>query len=218
MGLAAWGVGLSTVLGAAAPAAAHPLGDPQTVRLAAEGHRVTALWSAAPDDLLVLGAVTGALDGRREYVFQTGPGGAVAPVGDGDAERLTASGAVADYLAANITVSQDGTDCPAEVDLAGLVEDGAELVFTCEREVAAVDVAITVLTDADPAYRSVALAEAADRERRLYTGESTTATWRFDARPAGGRSWATAAWIGAAALFVAAGCVFGLGRLRKAAG
>ncbi|SDE56564.1 hypothetical protein [Glycomyces harbinensis] len=204
-------------LGTAAPAAAHPLGDPQTVRLAADGREVTALWSAAPDDLLVLGSVTGALDEQREYVFEMGADGEPEPVGDSDAERLIASGAVADYLAANITVSQDGTDCPAQVDLGGLVEDGAELVFTCERTVTAVDVTVTVLTDADPAYRSVAFARAADREQMLYTAETPTAAWRFDARTESGTSWPVPVAIGSVVLLVAAGGLFGLRRLRAAA-
>jgi hypothetical protein len=208
---------VAVTLGAAAPVAAHPLGDPQTVRLDAEGRRVTAVWTAAPDDLLVLGSLTGALRGQREYVFETGAGGGPEPVGDGDAERLAASGAVADYLAANITVSQDGRDCPAEVDLGGLVADGAELVFTCEREVAAVDVTVTVLTDADPAYRSVAFAEAADREQLLYTGDRPTAAWRFDAPTAESPSWTVMASIGAALSLAAAGGFLGLRRLREAA-
>jgi hypothetical protein len=216
-GVVAIGAAGALALAGAAPAAAHPLGDPQTVRLAAEGRQVTAVWSAAPDDLLVLGAVTGALDDRREYVFETGAGGEPEPVGDSDAERLAASDAVAGYLAAHLTVAQGGRDCPAEVDLSDLTGDGAELVFTCERDVAAVDVAVTVLTDADPAYRTVAFAEAADRDRLLYTDESPTAAWRFDARSTSGPGWEGPASIGAAMLLVAAGGWIGLRRLRKAA-
>jgi len=202
---------------AAAPAAAHPLGDPQTVRLSAEGREVTALWTAAADDLLVLGSLTGAIKGQREYVFDLGAGGDPEPLGDTDADLLMASAAVADYLAANITVTQDGRDCPAEVDLSGLIGYGAELVFTCDRAVSGVDVAVTVLTDVDPAYRTVAFAEAADREQYLYAVDTPSAAWRFDARAERGSNWAVPVSVGAVLMLVVVAGVLGLRRLRSAA-
>jgi len=214
-------VGLASLaFGVAAPpvpVAAHPLGDPQTVRLSAEGEQVTARWSAPPDDLLVLGSVTGVLADRREYVFDMGADGAPEPEGDSDADLLTASDEVADYLSANITVTQDGRECPAEVDLSGLVDDGAELVFTCGSAVTAVDVAVTMLTDADPAYRTVAFAEAADREQQLYSADSPSAAWRFDANATGGGNRAMVTAIGAVLVLVAATAFVALRRLRRAA-
>ncbi len=214
-------VGLAAMaFGVAVPpvsVAAHPLGDPQTVRLSAEGDQVTARWSAPPDDLLVLGSVTGVLADRREYVFDMGADGEPEPVGDSDADLLTASDEVADYLAANITVTQDGRECPAEVDLSGLVDDGAELVFTCGSAVTAVDVAVTMLTDADPAYRTVAFAEAADREQQLYSADSPSAAWRFDVNAAGGANWAVITAIGAVLVLVAVTAFVALRRLRRAA-
>jgi hypothetical protein len=202
--------------GAAAPAAAHPLGDPQTLRLSADGDQVTALWTAPADDLLVLGAVTGVLADRREYVFDLNPDGEPEPVGDSDADLLRSSTEVADYLAANITVTQEGHSCPAEVDLIGLVEAGAELVFSCETEVSEVTVTVTALTDADPAYRTVVFAEGGDREQQLYSADAPSAVWRFDASATGSR-WAVLAAVGAVAVVVAATAVIGLRRLRKAA-
>lgn len=208
---------------APAPAAAHPLGDPQTVRLSADGDEVTAVWTAPPDDLLVLGSITGVLADRREYVFDLNPDGEPEPVGDSDAELLRSSDAVADYLAANLTVTQEGRACPAEVDLSGLVDDGAELVFRCAAEVSEVTVTVTALTDADPAYRTVAFAEGANRDLLLYSLDSPTADWRFDAGAtdpaalAAGPGWAVFAAIGTVAAVLAAAVAFGLRRLRKAA-
>jgi hypothetical protein len=214
-------VGLAALaFAAAAPpasAAAHPLGDPQTVRLAAEGDQVTARWSAPPDDLLVLGSVTGVLADRREYVFDMGADGEPEPVGDTDADLLAASDEVADYLAANITVTQEGRACPAEVDLSGLVDDGAELVFTCDSPITVIDIAVTMLTDADPAYRTVAFAEAADREQQLYTADSPSAAWRFDTHAADGGNSAMLIVIGAVLVIVAATAFVALRRLRRAA-
>jgi hypothetical protein len=202
-------------------AGAHPLGDPQTVRLAASGNEVTARWSAAPDDLLVLGAVTGVLADRREYVFDMGADGEPEPVGESDADKLTAADEVADYLAAHITVTQQGRSCPAEVELDGLIEDGAVLVFKCDRQIEAVDVAVTMLTDADPAYRTVAFADGAtvdgDAEQQLYTVESASATWHFDPDASGGPGWPVFAAIGGALVLVVATSVVGLRRLRSAA-
>ncbi|MDA1362817.1 hypothetical protein O1R50_24585 [Glycomyces luteolus] len=219
-GLAVAATGLA-FLGLAVPAGAHPLGDPQTVHLAASGNEVTARWSAPPDDLLVLGSVTGVLADRREYVFDLGAGGEPEPVGDSDADKLTAAREVAEYLSEHITVAQDGRECPAEVDLEGLTEDGAVLVFTCDREIATVDVAVTMLTDADPAYRTVAFADGGTvggkSEQQLYSAEAPTATWHFDARAAGGADWPMVAAIGGVLVLVVAMSVVGLRRLRSAA-
>jgi hypothetical protein len=215
--LAAAAAAPAFVFAAPVAAGAHPLGDPQTVRLSATGNEVTVAWSAPPDDLLVLGSVTGVLEDRREYVFDLGAGGEPEPVGESDAEKLTARAEVADYLAANIVVEQDGRACPAEVDLSGLVEDGAELVFTCEREIEVVDVAVTMLTDADPAYRTVAFAERADVGQRLYTVDEPSAAWRFDEAAVTGSRWPVLAAVGSVVVLVAATAVVGLRRLRSAA-
>ncbi|GAB3661711.1 hypothetical protein [Glycomyces tarimensis] len=202
----------------AAPAAAHPLGDPQTVRLTADGSRVKALWTAPPDDLVVLGSVTGAIPDQREYVFDLGADAEPAPVGETDAELLTGSRAVADYLAEHIRVGQDGRECPAEVDLAALVDEGAELVFACPEPVTAVEVEVTMLTDADPAYRTVAFADGAAPEQHLYTVGDPVAEWRFDATAAEeGRDWFAPVALAVAIAASAAAAVVVLRRLRRTA-
>jgi hypothetical protein len=225
MRVIAWGAALGAVVsvlaGTPAPAGAHPLGDPQTVHLAASGNEVTARWTAPPDDLLVLGSVTGVLADRREYVFDLGAGGEPEPVGDSDADKLTAASEVADYLREHITVTQDGRACPAEVDLEDLVEDGAALVFTCDREIEAVEVGVTMLTDADPAYRTVAFADGGTvdggTEQQLYGSDTSSATWHFDADAASGEGWPMVAAIGGVLVLVVATSVVGLRRLRSAA-
>lgn len=212
-------VGLAALatIGAADPAGAHPLGDPQTVRLSAEGHQVTALWTAAPDDLLVLGSLTGAIPERREYVFDLDPNAEPAPVGETDAELLIASPEVADYLATNVTVRQDGRDCPSEVDLAELIGDGAELTFTCPEPIEEVEIEVTTLTDADSAYRTVAFAEGADPEQHLFSAEKPARAWSFDDVPTAELSWLAPAALAAGLILVAATGVVVLRRLRRAA-
>ncbi|GAB3998411.1 hypothetical protein GCM10029992_24130 [Glycomyces albus] len=211
------GLAALAVLGAASPAEAHPLGDPQTVRLSADGHQVTALWTAAADDLLVLGSLTGAIPERREYVFDLDPDAEPAPVGETDAELLSSSPDVADYLAEHITVRQDGRQCPAEVDLAGLVGDGAELTFTCPEPVADVEIEVTTLTDADSAYRTVAFAEAADPEQHLFNAGDPRRDWNFSATRTGQRSWLTPAALAAGLVLAAATAVAALRRLNRTA-
>lgn len=204
-----------TALGS--PAAAHPLGDPQTLRLAAAGERVTARWTAPPDDLLVLGSLTGAIPDRREYVFDLNPDAEPEPVGQTDADLLQASPDVADYLAEHVRVSQGGRRCPAAVDVSALIEDGAELVFTCPSPVVEVELEVTVLTDADPAYRTVAFAEGADPEQHLFSADEPVMQWRFDGASASESNWPTAAALIAALAVVAAAAITVLRRLRRAA-
>lgn len=211
------GLAALAILGAAGPAEAHPLGDPQTVRLSADGHQVTALWTAAPDDLLVLGSLTGAIPERREYVFDLDPDAEPAPVGETDAELLTSSPEVADYLTEHITVRQDGRDCPAEVDLAGLIGDGAELTFTCPEPVDDIEIEVTTLTDADRAYRTVAFAEAADPEQHLFNAAEPSREWNFNATGTGERSRLTPVVLGAGLVLAAATVVAALRRLNRTA-
>lgn len=70
--LVAAGILAAVTVGPAGPASAHPLGVPQTLHLSADGSRVTARWSAAPDDLTALGLQVGALGAPRQFVYDRG--------------------------------------------------------------------------------------------------------------------------------------------------
>jgi ABC-type nickel/cobalt efflux system permease component RcnA len=167
----------------AAPAAhGHPFGDPQTVRLEASGTQVTAVWLAPPDDLVLLGGVLGALPERREIVFETDPDGVIKQVTPSDADLLADSAEVATYVEEHITVWQGSQPCRAEVSVRDIVSDGARVVFTCPEPVADVDVEMSLLTDLNPAYRTIAISDgAAEPRRALFTDRETTQTWAFGA-------------------------------------
>lgn len=205
-------IGAGVALGAVAVVAgAHPFGDPQSVTLSADSDTVRVVWSAPPDDLQVLGGVVGALPERREFVFEASPDGSPEPVGETDADRLRESDELAAYLANAVTVRQGGTSCSAEVDLDGVVDDGAVLTFRCPDEVTEVDVGVAILTDVHEAYRTVAVGDGTtDPGRALYTVDDSIRSWRFHTEPVeSGVSWvvpggaAVAALAGAAVVLLA---------------
>lgn len=91
---------------AAAPALAHPFGEPQTIRISATAERVAIRWQAPADDLRMLGGSLGALSDRQVVVVE--PGGVPQPgraVRSGPAARLRPAGGL---LAAHIVVRQSG--------------------------------------------------------------------------------------------------------------
>ncbi|THV32903.1 hypothetical protein [Glycomyces buryatensis] len=200
-----------------APASGHAEGDSQTLSMETDGNTLTAMWTAPADDLLVLGALTGAIPEQREYVFELDEDGDHEQVGDSDAQLLADSPEVADYLAEHVTVRQNGNECPVEVDLSELAHHGAELTFECRDPVEAVQVEVTTLTDADPEYRTLVSAEDADEDHFLYTSAESVHEWHFDAG-AGGPQAAVLLAAGAALLIlIATAVVFAMRRLNTRA-
>jgi hypothetical protein len=176
-----------SVVVAGAPAQAHPFGEPQTARISAEGSQVIMRWTSPPDDILVLGGAVGALPARREYVFEMSPDDVPELVGPSDADLITSSPEVADYLADHLTVRQNGQVCEPDVSLDELVEEGALVVFDCANPVEDVEVEITMLTDLHEAYRTVAVGEGGtEPDRWLYTIDDPVQTWTFGAGSGGG--------------------------------
>lgn len=103
----AWGAaGHPAPAAAAAPALAHPFGEPQTIRISATAERVAIRWQAPADDLRMLGGSLGALSDRQVVVVE--PGGVPNPVGQSEVDLLRGSDRLADYLAAHIVVRQSG--------------------------------------------------------------------------------------------------------------
>lgn len=178
-GLLAVGAFLAILLLTPTPARAHPFGEPQTARLSADGSQVTLRWSAPSDDLVLLGGAVGALPNRRTLVFPPSPDAEPEPLGSSDAELIAKSPEVIAYLKEHLAVRQDGRNCPGEVSLDNLAEDGAVVAFTCRHPVEEVEVEIAMLTDFHAAYRTAAIGEGSVPGRSLYTIDETVQTWSF---------------------------------------
>ncbi|GAA2584464.1 hypothetical protein GCM10010399_13100 [Dactylosporangium fulvum] len=203
--------GLATLSGTAvaAPAAAHPFGDPQTVAIAFDEQRpevVHVRWRVGgPDDLTLLGVSLGLLppdrvkpDGSVDYRYT-------------DPAVLASSEQFAAYLLRQITVTDGGRPCagelepPRALDLKGAIAD-----YACPGPIAVATVTVRMLTDLNPAYRT--LATGPGGRRTVYEADKDTHDWTSVGAPAGddaglGRSAAVqiATVVGAVAIAVAAG-------------
>jgi hypothetical protein len=184
----------------APPAAAHPFGDPPVARVAATGDTVTVRWSATADDVLALGFHVEAFPQRQVYVFdedgqQLGPqdyGELEAGEGVGDlptevppsqAELMAGSPEVRRYLLEHVTVRQDGRACPGQVVATDdFIDAGAELSFRCPDDVAEIELAVSMLNDLHPAYRTVVVPEQpATPAQTLHTDDEPARTITFGA-------------------------------------
>ncbi|WP_263862080.1 sulfite exporter TauE/SafE family protein [Streptomyces sp. NBC_00162] len=89
------------------------------------------------------------------------------------------------YLSSHIVVRQDGHPC--RVDRA----DGMKLHFVCERPVERVDLTVTALTDADPAYRTLSVTGTGSGG--LHTAQEPTRTLTLTPSAAGAAAGSSAA-------------------------
>ncbi|MFK5690795.1 hypothetical protein ACI3EY_14105 [Ornithinimicrobium sp. LYQ92] len=146
---------------AAEPAAAHPFGPPLAATLDRSGTVLTMTWTGAADDWMVVGEHTGAF--AEVAADSTG------------AEVLATSPLVRDYLADHIRVATPGgRSCDQEVEeVDDVLADGARLTFTCPEGTSDVLVTLAVLTDVNPAYRTV-LEAGDDGARTLFTAARPT--------------------------------------------
>ncbi|WBB67690.1 hypothetical protein [Micromonospora sp. WMMD812] len=200
-------------------ASAHPFGDPQTVVIAIDEQRpdvVVVKWRVGgPDDLTALGVALGVLppdraraDGTVDYRY-TDPGVV------GASERFTR------YLLERITVTDGARACTGTVEpVRALDLKGAVVDYACPGPVAKATVAVRMLTDLNPAYRTMATGPTG--QRAVYEGADDTHAWTLVGGPpvAGaslGRSAITqlAAVIGGV-LLVLVGCVIAARRLHRA--
>ncbi|WP_210649046.1 hypothetical protein [Nocardioides sp. SYSU D00065] len=169
------------VLGAG-PAQAHPFGDPQTVEVSATPDGVRVDWAAAPDDVTALAAYVGVVGGSHVVVFEDGEYAE-------DQSSVAAGIRLAEepevleaYLLEHIAVTVGGEDCAGSLEPVDNVQDtGAGLAFDCGGPVSSADVTVRMLTDIDPAYRTLATSE--DGQRRVYTAADDTFTWRLGKPP-----------------------------------
>ncbi|MFD0576048.1 hypothetical protein [Dactylosporangium darangshiense] len=182
----------SALLGAAAgaavlapgPAGAHPFGDPQTVDVAVDAQRpevVHVHWRVGgPDDLTLLGVSLGLLP--RDRVKTDG----TVDVQYDDPGVLAASDRFAAYLTERITVTDGAAPCPGTVQqpIGFLQLKGATADYTCPGPVATATVAVRMLTDLNPAYRT--LATGPNGQRAVYEGGADTHAWTLTGPPPAG--------------------------------
>lgn len=170
---------------APAPAQAHPFGDPQTADVTSTATGVRVHWSAASDDVTMLGIRLGAIEATRTFVFKDG---ALVPEESDDTDGValaTAPGFV-DYLTEHIDVAVTGAECVAQVlPVDDVVLEGATVEFDCGRPVTSADVTITMLTDIHEAYRT--MASGPHDQLKSYSTDAPTFTWTFGEKAAAGQ-------------------------------
>jgi hypothetical protein len=209
-------LGVCAAIGFGAPAAAHPLGTPQSVRLGAEDRQVWLRWTAAADDLSALGIHLGVLGDDRTLVDDQG---VLVPEQSAayDAVRLARTQELSRYLLQHIAVDQSGRPCPGRVtDTRELTGEGARLVFSCPEAVDDVMIRVDTLTDVDPAYRTLAASD--NGERATYTIDAPEHRWELD-RAVGLGGYPVGFWVtglGLLAVVVPGATVLLLRRLRAA--
>jgi hypothetical protein len=140
-----------------AGAAAHPFGPPPTAYVTYEDDQVGVVWTAAYDDVLVIGEELGLLregtsDRFREAETQVAPPRS-------EEETLERSPELRDYVTERIAVHQGDQRCEPRMALDDLGEQGIRTVHRCPEPVSEVRLEITMLHDINTAYRTFALAE-----------------------------------------------------------
>ncbi|GIF62290.1 hypothetical protein Ais01nite_03250 [Asanoa ishikariensis] len=161
-------------------ASAHPFGDPQTVAISLDADRgdlVHVTWRVGgPDDLTVLGVSLGVLpedriltDGAVDYRY-TDPG----VLGKSEQFRR--------YLLDRITITNDGQPCVGSVEpILALGLKGATADYICAQPVTTATVAVRMLTDLNPAYRT--LATGPSGQKSVYDGSADTHDWTLVGAP-----------------------------------
>jgi hypothetical protein len=165
----------------AAPAQAHPFGDPQTVTIALDREHpqvVQVRWRVGGlDDLTLLGVALGLVPQDRVMLD-----GAVF-FQDSDAAAISASGKFNEYLLKQITVDSGGQACAGSVQPpSDLAKIGVAIEYTCPETVGAASVTVRMLTDLNPAYRT--LATGPNGERAVYAADQVSHDWVLDSTQA----------------------------------
>ncbi|WP_344842454.1 hypothetical protein [Kribbella ginsengisoli] len=171
--LAAVGLGAGVT---AAPAQAHPFGDPQTVAISLDSGRadvVRVRWKVGGlDDLTLLGVALGVLPQSR--VMLDG----AAFFEPADAMAVGPSAKFSAYLLRQIKVRANGHECAGVVEPPKeLAKTGVAVAFTCPEPIAKADITVRMLTDLNPAYRT--LATGPNGDRTVYSTDKDTYDWSF---------------------------------------
>ncbi|MFG1883591.1 hypothetical protein [Micromonospora sp. NPDC049102] len=165
------------LLAPAVPAAAHPYGYPQTVTITPDTARpdvVHLRWKpGGVDELTLLGVRLGLLPQDRVLLD-----GAV-DTREKDATILAGSKPFADYLRTQMTVSSDGHACAGVVGKAS--DSGVDVDYTCPGPLGVARIEIRMLTDLDPAYRTVATGP--EGKRQVYGPDEYSHDWLLGDAP-----------------------------------
>ncbi len=173
----------TTVFAAPAPARAHPFGDPQTVAIALDQNHpeiVRIRWKVGGlDDLTLLGVALGLLP--RDRVMLDG----AVFFRDSDATAIGPSGEFAAYLLKQITVASNRHSCAGSVEPpSDVAKTGVTITYACPGPVGTVTVGVRMLTDLNPAYRT--LASGPEGERAVYGSGEYSHDWVLGDAPATG--------------------------------
>jgi hypothetical protein len=167
-----------------APALAHPFGTPPSAIISARNRSVFIEWQATADDAITVGVQIGLLPEELIRAYLEGPT-QVAP-SRADEEWLSASPELRAYLLEHIQVSQNGRRCSATVQpITDFVHGSATVVHECPEPVETVEVRITMLHDAHPAYRTFAVATTDTvPPQAVFSQSNPSHVWTFE--PAAG--------------------------------
>ena len=150
-------------------AGAHPLGLPAFAQIALHDDGVvTIAWNAAPDDVAALARSIGVEVAQGQVLSR-----------EQDAQ-LSTSETLRTALLDGVAVTQDGRACRGEVFTRSLVTDGARWRFDCPSAAGSVEVTISLLTDVDQRYRTLAtVATTEGPERAMFTAAAPTHTFEL---------------------------------------
>jgi hypothetical protein len=164
-----WGLG--------GTASAHPFGDPQTADITSTESGLQVQWKASPDDVTVLAITLGVLEQMRTFVYEDG---VLVPEesDEADGAKLAEAPEFETYLLGHVVASVDGVDCSGQLlPVADVAAEGAIVDFDCGGPVSAADVRITMLTDINEAYRTMAYGP--DDALQAYSVDADSFTWQF---------------------------------------
>jgi hypothetical protein len=172
----------AATLAGAAPASAHPFGNPQTATVAVDGGNpriVRVTWKpGALDDLALLRDFLD-LPGRRSSYRDGLPNLSESAEA---ARQLTRAPALTRYLLGRVAVTSGGACAGRALPIDSLAGDGVTLEFTCSAPVTTASVELRTLTDLHPAYRT--LATGPGGQRAVYDSDHETHDWAVTAAAA----------------------------------
>jgi hypothetical protein len=155
-------------------AQAHPFGDPQTVAVALDGTDPSVVhvrWKVGGlDDLTLLGVSLGLLPQDRVLldgatIFQPS-----------DATTIAPAAKFAGYLTKQITVEDRDKPCAGTVKSPDdLVRNGVTVDYRCDGPIGVATIAVRMLTDLNPAYKT--LASGPDGEHAVYGQGNESHDW-----------------------------------------
>lgn len=147
---------LVLTMAAAGPARAHTDGVPAYAQVTATaGRQAAVVWTAGHAEVTAL---------ARDLGVDVPPGHLLSPEQDA---VLSASDALADAVAERVRMQVRGRACRSSVEVTSLVASGIRVRFTCPMPVSEARLRITLLSEVDARYRTLAVAGTAQGLRRV---------------------------------------------------